>query len=176
MGYGMATNIRKRMHRSGTLFIYDAARAACERFKSEWGGHGSIHIVDSPVAGVNQSNTLVTTVPAGADVREVFLEGPGAVIGASKGDRVILECSTIDVQTAREVGAQITAAGIGRYVDSPVSVSLSGTFWKLNMSFNIGMFRAVHQAQRTGYSPFCWGILKPPMTISWHIASRKPCS
>lgn len=123
MGYGMAGNVRKKMPPCGTLFIHDVVRDACDRFVEEFKQFGRIQIVETPKEGADQSSTLITMVPRGANVREVYLEATGAVINAIKADRLILECSTIDVQTTRETGQQIRQAGIGNYFDAPVSVS-----------------------------------------------------
>lgn len=123
MGYGMAGNVRSKMSPSGTLFIHDVARSACERFVEEFGSLGPIEIVNTPKDGLDRSDTLITVVPRGVNVQEVYLQGPGAVIRSTqKPDRLIFECSTIDVKTTREVGDAIREAGIGRYFDSPVSV------------------------------------------------------
>lgn len=123
MGYGMAGNVRKQMSSSGTLFLYDVVRDTCEAFAQDFKGFGPIEIIDAAKTGVDQSNTLITMVPDGANVQNVYLEGPGAVTKASRADRLILECSTIDVQTSRKVGEMVMQAGIGHYFDSPVSVS-----------------------------------------------------
>lgn len=127
MGYGMAGNVRRKMAPSGTLFIYDVVRDACERFIDEFKNLGRIEIVETPKAGVDQSKILITMVPRGANVRQVYLQGPGAVIEATKADRLLLECSTIDVQTTREVGYKVRSSGIGHYVDTPVSVGLKAS-------------------------------------------------
>ncbi|OAP57936.1 hypothetical protein AYL99_08674 [Fonsecaea erecta] len=121
MGYGMAGNVRKKMSPSAKLLVHDVSRDACERFVQEFADLGPIEIVGSPKAGVDQSGTLITSVPSGKNVQEVYLEGTGAVIRASKRDRIILECSTVDVQTTRDVGSKVIEAGIGHYFDSPVS-------------------------------------------------------
>ena len=124
MGYGMAGNVRTKMPASGTLFIHDVIRQVCDRFMDEFGHLGRIQIVDSPKEGLDQSNTLISIVPRGDNVRQVYLEGAGAVVNTSKADRLILECSTIEVQTTRDVGDQVAKAGVGHYFDAPVSVSL----------------------------------------------------
>lgn len=125
MGYNMAANIRKKMVPHGILFIQDISRDACDRFVQEFGDLGAIEIANSPKAGVDQSNTIITMVPRGENVKEVYLQGPGAVIDSAKGNRLILECSTIDVQTTREVGEKVIQADLGNYYDAPVSVSHS---------------------------------------------------
>jgi 3-hydroxyisobutyrate dehydrogenase len=60
-------------------------------------------------------------LPAGAQVRDAWL-GAGGMAAASRPDAVLVDCSTIDVTTAREV-----AAGCGRaFLDAPVSGGVMG--------------------------------------------------
>ncbi|KAL2825106.1 NAD binding domain of 6-phosphogluconate dehydrogenase-domain-containing protein [Aspergillus pseudoustus] len=168
MGYGMASNLRKKMDSSQTLFVYDVVRESCERFQGELGEYGPVEIVDSPAAGVDKSRTLVTIVPKSENVREVYLDGPGAVINATKGDRLVLECSTIDVQTTREVGAKVAEAGLGMYLDAPVS---GGPIGAANgtLSFLLGqsdedtatasrITQIVHMMANPGKVVFCGGL------------------
>ena len=71
-------------------------------------------------------------MPAAEHVRQVYLDKENGVIAAPKNDdRLMLECSTIDTQTTRDVGKAIIDAGTGRYIDAPVSVSTFGSmqFW-----------------------------------------------
>jgi 3-hydroxyisobutyrate dehydrogenase len=60
-------------------------------------------------------------LPAGTHVREAWL-GAGGMAAASKPTAILIDCSTIDVATAREV-----AAGCGRpFLDAPVSGGVMG--------------------------------------------------
>jgi len=64
---------------------------------------------------------VVTMLPAGQHVREAWL-GAGGMAAASREDAVLIDCSTIDVATAREV-----AASVGRpMLDAPVSGGTMG--------------------------------------------------
>ncbi|CAK7233701.1 hypothetical protein SBRCBS47491_008700 [Sporothrix bragantina] len=122
MGYGMAGNVRKNMAPSGVLYVYDVVPSACERFVEEFRERGPIEIVKAPLEGVQRSHTLISMVPNGANVRDVYLDGgEGSIINAFPADRLFLECSTIDVQSTREVGNEIMGRGLGHYVDAPVS-------------------------------------------------------
>lgn len=42
------------------------------------------------------------------------------------GDKLFIECSTIDVPTSRKVSAAVAESGMGRFVDSPVSGGPNG--------------------------------------------------
>jgi len=126
MGYGMATNLRKKLSSKATMFINDINADACDRFVKESGDYGPIVIVPSAKEAASKSSILVSIVPASKHVRQVYLDEEHGVIAATKDDsRLVLECSTIDVDTTRQVGKAVMDAGRGRYVDAPVSVSLT---------------------------------------------------
>lgn len=124
MGYGMATNVRKKISKNSTMYINDINAKACEQFVKECGEYGTIEIVKSAKEAASKSQILISIVPASKHVRQVYLDDENSVIAAPKDEnRLILECSTIDAETTREVGDKIMQAGLGRYVDAPVSVS-----------------------------------------------------
>ena len=124
MGYGMATNVRKKLSNNATMFINDVNTSACERFVTELSEHGPIEIVKTAKEAASKSPVLISIVPAADHVRQVYMDKENGVIAAPKDDkRLILECSTIDVQSTRDVGQAIMDAGVGRYIDAPVSVS-----------------------------------------------------
>lgn len=123
MGYGMATNLRKKLSSKATMYINDINADACDRFVKESGDHGPIVIVPSAKEAASKSSILVSIVPASKHVRQVYLNEEHGVIAATRDDnRLVLECSTIDVDTTRQVGQAVMDAGRGRYVDAPVSV------------------------------------------------------
>ncbi|KIW96402.1 uncharacterized protein Z519_03471 [Cladophialophora bantiana CBS 173.52] len=127
MGYAMASNIRKKISRQTRLYVNDINRSACERFIQEFGNWGQIHIVDSAKAAAALSKVVVSIVPGAADVREVYLNSDSGVIAASKDpERLMLDCSTIDCQTSRNVGEILGKAGSGTFCDAPVSGGLPG--------------------------------------------------
>lgn len=122
MGYGMASNIRCKMSPSATLYINDINISACTRFQSEYASYGPIEIVSSAREAAENAATLLSIVPAAVDVRKVYLDEETGVIAArNNSDRLLLECSTIDVQTTKEIGTALAAAQKGTYIDAPVS-------------------------------------------------------
>ena len=109
MGGGMAANLVKAGHTVNAFDLSDAALAAAA-------GNGCATFTDAreAVAGVE---AVVTMLPNGDIVRSVYTE---SVIGHAPSDAVLLDCSTIDVTSAREVIAAAQAAGHDM-VDAPVS-------------------------------------------------------
>ena len=123
MGFNVASHVRRKMLPSAVLYIYDLKRQTCERFAQEHAMYGAVEITNSAMDAVNQSEVVISIVPQSSDVRSLYLDGREPVIESTKGNRVILECSTIDIETSTVVGNRIQGAGIGTYVDSPISVS-----------------------------------------------------
>jgi 3-hydroxyisobutyrate dehydrogenase len=63
-------------------------------------------------------------LPAGKHVREVYL-GPGGIVENANPGTLLIDCSTIDVETAREVAAAAEARGL-LMLDAPVSGGVGG--------------------------------------------------
>ena len=124
MGWGMATNVRKKMSSKATLYVNDINRSACENFAKENGSYGPIEICNTAKEVASKAPVLISIVPASQHVRQVYLDKENGVIAAKPDDnRLMLESSTIDVDTTRQVGNAVMDAGLGRYIDAPVSVS-----------------------------------------------------
>ena len=124
MGYGMATNVRKKLSSKATMFVNDVNRSACERFVEENSSYGPIKIIDTAMEIASKAPVLISIVPASQHVRQVYLDQENGVVASTPDEnRLILECSTIDVETTREVGEAVMNKGSGRYIDAPVSVS-----------------------------------------------------
>jgi 3-hydroxyisobutyrate dehydrogenase len=109
MGAGMAANLAK----SGqTVNAFDLAPAALERAV----GSGCV-AAGSAAEAVRGADVVVTMLPAGAHVRAVWTS---EVIPNAKSGALIIDCSTVDVESARAVSKAATDAGL-RAADAPVS-------------------------------------------------------
>jgi 3-hydroxyisobutyrate dehydrogenase-like beta-hydroxyacid dehydrogenase len=123
MGFAMAMNIRKKIPVSSTLYLNDINESACERFRTEYSSFGPIEIVSTAREAAENANVLISIVPGGADVKVVYLDEKNGVVAAKKnGQRLMLECSTIDVESTKVVGKRLEDEGLGVYIDAPVSV------------------------------------------------------
>ncbi|MEE9434602.1 MAG: 3-hydroxyisobutyrate dehydrogenase [Sphingorhabdus sp.] len=109
MGGGMAANLVKAGHE---VCAFDLAEAALENAKSN--GCAVFTDAKQAVAGVD---AVVAMLPNGKIVDAVFI---GDVIGHAPKGAALLDCSTIDVETARKVTAAAESAGYPM-VDAPVS-------------------------------------------------------
>ncbi|KAJ9608466.1 hypothetical protein H2200_007454 [Cladophialophora chaetospira] len=127
MGYAMASNIRKKMSPKTTLYINDINPSACKRFAEEFAHYGPVEVVNSAKEAASHAKVAISIVPGAAEVREVFLNSENGVIAAPKdSERLLLDCSTIDCQTSRDVGEKLKEAGSGTFRDAPVSGGLPG--------------------------------------------------
>ena len=116
MGAPMAANLLKAQHRIAGYDVVAAARAAL----AGKGGQAAAGIADAAAAG----DIVITMLPAGPQVRQVYL-GPDGVIARARRDALLIDCSTIDVETARVVAASAADSGL-RMLDAPVSGGVIG--------------------------------------------------
>jgi 3-hydroxyisobutyrate dehydrogenase len=109
MGGGMAANLVKAGH---AVNAFDLSPDALARAKEN--GTAVFTSVREAVAGVD---AVVSMLPNGTIVASVF---ENDVLGHAPKGAILLDCSTIDVGTARKVTADAFAAGYDM-VDAPVS-------------------------------------------------------
>ncbi|WP_288485509.1 3-hydroxyisobutyrate dehydrogenase [uncultured Novosphingobium sp.] len=109
MGGGMAANLVKN---GFAVRAFDLSQAALA--KAGENGATIAATVEDAVAG---ADAVVTMLPAGKHVEAVYND---AVFSAASAGALLLDCSTIDVATARRVSEAAVAAGFAM-VDAPVS-------------------------------------------------------
>lgn len=109
MGGGMAANLVKAGHEVHAFDLSEEALAAAKN-------NGCATFTDAGEA-VQGVDGVVTMLPNGAIVKSVY---EASVIGKAPAGAVLLDCSTIDVATAKAVIAEAEAAGYDM-VDAPVS-------------------------------------------------------
>ena len=109
MGGGMAANLAKAGHEVRAFDLSEAALARAEERGCTRAG--------SAAEAVAEADAVVTMLPAGKHVRDVY---ESSVIGTAPKGAILIDCSTIDVATAREEIAKAAAQGYAM-VDAPVS-------------------------------------------------------
>jgi len=115
MGLPMAQNLVKAGH---AVTGNDVMAKGMEALAAA-GGNAAKSLAD--VAG---AEIVVTMLPAGAQVREVYLGANGILAKAKKGT-LFIDSSTIDVATARAVAAKAEKRGM-LMIDAPVSGGVGG--------------------------------------------------
>ena len=116
MGGPMAANL---IHAGHKLKVFDLSQAAVARLAGAGAGAAT-----SAADAAKGAEAIVTMLPAGQHVRDTYL-GPQVLIAAAAAGSLLIDCSTVDVATAREVGAAATAAG-HEMLDAPVSGGTGG--------------------------------------------------
>lgn len=109
MGGGMAANLVKAGHE---VHAFDLAAEALDKARDN--GCAVYTTVREAVQGVD---AVVSMLPNGAIVEKVYTDD---VIGKAPVEALLLDCSTIDVATARKVEDLAAKAGY-QMVDAPVS-------------------------------------------------------
>lgn len=123
----MASNLRKKLGSNITLYVYDIAPAVSQRFIDEFGRYGMIEVASSPLDLANKCKTVISSLPMGKHVRDVYTIGDYCVLKAEKyADRLIIDCSTIEIEYTQDIGKIINQAGRGTFVDATVSGGIWG--------------------------------------------------
>uniref|UniRef100_A0A8H7NIM6 6-phosphogluconate dehydrogenase NADP-binding domain-containing protein n=1 Tax=Bionectria ochroleuca TaxID=29856 RepID=A0A8H7NIM6_BIOOC len=115
IGYGMASNLRKKIPASSTLRVLDLDQTIIQRLINEYGSYGKIEAASSAKDLLTKvgAGVVLSSLPAGPHVRKVYLD------------------------PENELGKTIIDAGLGHFVDATVS----GGMWGANagtLSFMIG--------------------------------------
>jgi len=111
MGSGMARNILKAGHE---LKVFDLNPQVVAAICAE-----GATAANSAIETVMDIDAVITMLPAGKHVKSVYL-GPDGLIAAAAAGTVMMDCSTIDVDSAREVVTAAAGANM-KMVDAPVS-------------------------------------------------------
>jgi 3-hydroxyisobutyrate dehydrogenase len=116
MGLPMAKNLLKAGH---TVQGFDVSKAQGEAL-ARAGGTATTSVK----AAASAAEVVITMLPAGEHVREIYLDRDG-VLETAAADTLLIDSSTIDVETARAVAAAAQAKGLAM-LDAPVSGGVSG--------------------------------------------------
>ena len=114
MGGGMAANQAKAGHE---VRAFDLSKAALE--KAVGAGCAA---AGSAGEAVKDADVVITMLPAGQHVRAVY---GNEILPNAKSGALLIDCSTIDVESARAVAKDATAQGF-RFADAPVSGGQAG--------------------------------------------------
>ncbi len=119
MGGPMAANLVKAGH---DVTGFDLAAASLDALVAAGGKRAA-----SAGEAASGAEVVITMLPAGQHVRQVW-GGQGGLIDVAKqgGARpLLIDCSTIDVETARDVAEEAKGAGLDM-LDAPVSGGVGG--------------------------------------------------
>ena len=109
MGSGMAAN---QVKAAREVVAFDLSAEAMARAKEE-----GMKAAASAAEAVDDADIVITMLPAGKHVRQVYEE---AILPNARKDALLIDCSTIDVDSARTVSRDASVQGF-RSADAPVS-------------------------------------------------------
>jgi 3-hydroxyisobutyrate dehydrogenase len=116
MGGPMASNLVKHDHH---VVGFDLSTDASARLVA--GGGKTAGSIKDAVEG---AQIVITMLPAGNQVEDVYT-GPGGILAHTPAGALLIDCSTIDVATARSVAAAAAERGYAM-LDAPVSGGVTG--------------------------------------------------
>jgi len=116
MGGPMAQNLLKAGH---SVAVFDLSAEATRRCEA-----AGATVAKSVAAAAADADVVVTMLPAGKHVREVYM-GPGGILATARKGTLFIDSSTIDVESARAVAAAAEGAGM-LMIDAPVSGGVGG--------------------------------------------------
>lgn len=116
MGAPMAANLLQAGY---TLSAYDLVAEAVQR-AADAGAEPAVSLDDA----VRGADVVISMLPAGPHVRSLYLGDEGVLARAADGT-LLIDCSTIDAATSREVAGAAAAAGFDM-LDAPVSGGVGG--------------------------------------------------
>ncbi len=114
MGGPMAANLVKAGHEVIGIDLVEAAKTAAAK--------AGVTIAASAAEAVSGVDCVITMLPAGKHVLDCY---QGGALKAAKPGTLFIDCSTIDVTSARAASQAALAAGM-RAVDAPVSGGVGG--------------------------------------------------
>lgn len=116
MGGPMAANL---VRNGESVVVFDLVADAVKQLEDK----GAMAAA-SPQEAVKNADVVVTMLPAAQHVKSLYL-GEQGIIAHAKTGALFIDCSTIDAQSAKEVGAGAINAGYA-FIDAPVSGGVAG--------------------------------------------------
>ena len=117
MGNPMANNLVKAGKK---VKVFDVSQNMIEKAREK-----KLEIVENLDDLItNEVTTVITMLPEGKNSKEVYL-GDKGIINKVSNNCLLIDCSTIDIQTSIEIGKKATEKGI-KMIDAPVSGGVMG--------------------------------------------------
>jgi 3-hydroxyisobutyrate dehydrogenase len=128
MGLPMAQNLLKARHQ---VEGFDVNGAAARQLAETKGAS----VAETVKVAASRADVVLTMLPSGREVREVYLGAAGILESANPGT-LLIDCSTIDVDSARVVAAAAETKDLFM-VDAPVSGGVTGA-QNAGLTFMVG--------------------------------------
>ncbi|KAL3478039.1 NAD binding domain of 6-phosphogluconate dehydrogenase-domain-containing protein [Aspergillus californicus] len=120
MGKHMAEQLAKKLPENARVSVFDVAKSPIEELVGKY--PGKIVGCTSPRNVAERSEFILSMVPEGAHVKSVYLDEKIGVTSIDLQDRVLIDCSTIDIATSLLVKQHIAEHHpSASFYDAPVS-------------------------------------------------------
>ena len=117
MGNPMAENLMKAGKK---VKVFDISKKMIEKAREK-----NLKVVENLDDLITKETSIVITMlPEGKNSKEIYLGEKGIINKVSK-NCLLIDCSTIDIQTSIEIGEKATELGI-KMIDAPVSGGVMG--------------------------------------------------
>lgn len=90
----------------------------------EFAGTGDVRVAKTPAEAADNRDVVVTCLPVSADV-ESLLDGPDGLLASMQRGSVLVDCTSGDSTTSRQIASRLAQRGIG-FLDAPVSGGVNG--------------------------------------------------
>ena len=128
MGNPMAVNLLKAGNK---IKVFDVSKQILEKARGK-----NLETVDRIEDLISEEiSTVITMLPEGKHSKEIYLGDNGIINKVSK-NCILIDCSTIDIQTSKEIGKVANDQGI-MMVDAPVSGGVMGA-QKASLNIMVG--------------------------------------
>ena len=146
MGGGMAPNLAKAGH---DVRAFDLVGEAVDKAVS-----GGCKAAPSAADAVKDADVVVTMLPAARHVRQVY---ENDVAPNAKPGTLLIDCSTIDVASAREVGTGLEELGFD-FVDAPVSGGIAAAAGG-SLTFMVGGSKSAFERAKPFIEPMAKAVI-----------------
>jgi 3-hydroxyisobutyrate dehydrogenase len=133
------------------LTVFDLNAAAVKALVGK-GAVGASGIADA----VRQADVVITMLPAGPHVEAAYT-GEEGIIASAQAGALLIDCSTIDVATARKVSAAGAIAGLTMF-DAPVSGGVAAAAGG-TLTFMVGGEADKFESARVALSPMAKAVI-----------------
>lgn len=103
-----------------SLTVWNRTAARAQAFQAETGAVAA----NTPAEAVRNADVVITCLPVSRDVASL-LDGPDGMLGAMQPGSVLVDCTSGDPATSREIARRLAEKNIG-FLDAPVSGGVAG--------------------------------------------------
>lgn len=111
---------RHLAHPDFDLVVWNRTRAKADAFAAATGAR----VANTPAEAARDRDVVVTCLPVSRDVQSLF-DGPDGLLATLRHGAVLVDCTSGDGATSRQMAAQLAVHGVG-FLDAPVSGGVAG--------------------------------------------------